>query len=158
MDDDAQGAAEVLLAAYRSGLVQLHVRAPAFVLEGGERPSVSPLARWQAGQGPVVTTLLHTSIEVRDPIGLQMLQLLDGTRDRAALRDDLLAFVQQSGPFNGPDGAPISDHNEIRRILTDEIEQNLRKIAGWLFWWHKSTASPARGPVERHRSHTGRVR
>jgi methyltransferase-like protein len=128
MDDDAQGAAEILLAAYRSGLVQLHVQAPAFVLEGGERPSVSPLARSQAGQGAVVTTLLHTSIEVRDPIGLHMLRLLDGTRDRAALRDDLLAFVQQSGPFNGPDGAPISDHDEIRRILTDEIERNLRRI------------------------------
>jgi SAM-dependent methyltransferase len=129
MDDDAQGAAEILLAAYRSGLVQLHVHPPDFVLEGGERPSVSRLARWQAGQGPVVTTFLHTSIEVRDPIGLEMLRLLDGTRDRAALRDDLLAFVQQNGPFNGPDNAPITDQDEIRRILTDEIDRNLRKIA-----------------------------
>jgi methyltransferase-like protein/2-polyprenyl-3-methyl-5-hydroxy-6-metoxy-1,4-benzoquinol methylase len=129
MDDETQAAAEVLFAAYRSGLVQLHVQQPDFALEGGERPSVSRLARWQAAQGPVVTTLLHTSVEVRDPIGLQMLRLLDGTRDRAALRDELLVFVQQNGPFNGPDNAPISDPDEIRRILTGEIERNLRKIA-----------------------------
>jgi methyltransferase-like protein/2-polyprenyl-3-methyl-5-hydroxy-6-metoxy-1,4-benzoquinol methylase len=129
MNDEARTAAEILLEAYRSGLVQLHVHAPGFVLESGERPVVSRLARWQAGQGPVVTTLLHTSIEVRDTIGLQMLRLLDGTHDRAALCDELLDFVQQYGPFKGPDGVPVSDPQEIRRILTGEIEQNLRKIA-----------------------------
>ena len=129
MDGEARAVAEILLAACRSGLIQLHVHPPGFVLETSERPSVSRLARWQASQGPVVTTLLHTSLEVRDAIGLQMLQLLDGTRDRAALREDLLAFVKQSGSVNGPDGTPITDPDQIRHLITDEIERNLTRIA-----------------------------
>jgi methyltransferase-like protein len=45
----------------------------------------SPLARYQAERGADVSTLMHQSL-VLDPFDLAVLSLLDGTRDREALR------------------------------------------------------------------------
>lgn len=48
-------------------------------------PTGSPLARLQAAQGKLVTTLLHTHVDIPDPNVRRVLQLLDGTRDVATL-------------------------------------------------------------------------
>ncbi|HVP45525.1 MAG TPA: hypothetical protein VMT32_03045, partial [Bryobacteraceae bacterium] len=77
--------AEILVQGYRVGLLELHTQPPGFVPCAGEYPLASPLARLQAQQGPVVTTLCHTLIEVDDAIDRRLLQLLDGTRNREAL-------------------------------------------------------------------------
>ncbi len=56
-----------------------------------ERPTASLLARLEAQEGPVVTTLLHAHVKFEGEQGRQFLQLLDGTHDRNALADAIAA-------------------------------------------------------------------
>ena len=49
----------------------------------------SPLARWQATQGPEMTSLAYRSIRMEEPAARALVELLDGTRDRAAIRAEL---------------------------------------------------------------------
>ena len=54
------------------------------------RPMATPLERIQAQEGTIITTLLHTQVEIADEQVRFLLQLLDGTRDRTMLVE---AFV-----------------------------------------------------------------
>jgi len=65
----------------------------------GPRPLASPLARLQASAGPVLTTLLHTRVQLDDPSAREFLQLLDGTRATASLgvSDEVLKTLYQMG-------------------------------------------------------------
>ena len=86
---DDPAVAETLRRAYAANLVRLHVWAPELTTTPSERPVASALARLQAAEGTRVTTLLHTTVEVGDELGLRLIRLLDGTRDRAALVAEL---------------------------------------------------------------------
>ena len=57
--------------------------------EPGERPVASPLARWQATKGPDLTSLAYTTVRMEEPAARLLITLLDGTRDRAAIRAEL---------------------------------------------------------------------
>jgi SAM-dependent methyltransferase len=81
---DGELVAEATLHAWEMDLLRLHVSAPAFVPTPGERPLASPLARLQAHDGARVSTLRHRDVEL-SPVERQLVQLCDGTRDRAAL-------------------------------------------------------------------------
>jgi SAM-dependent methyltransferase len=60
-----------------------------------ERPLASPLARWQARTGAEeITSMAYTSIRMDEPAARLLLGLLDGTRDREAIRAD---FLDQTG-------------------------------------------------------------
>ncbi len=59
--------------------------------EPGERPVASPLARWQARQGPSLTSLAYTTVRMEEPAARLLITLLDGTRDRAAILADFHA-------------------------------------------------------------------
>ena len=59
-----------------------------------ERPVASPLARWLAGQGPDVTSLAYTNVHMEEPAARLLITLLDGTRDRAAIRAE---FAERTG-------------------------------------------------------------
>ena len=50
-DQGREQLAEMLLQCCLSSLVELHARAPEFVVNAGERPTASPLARLQAANG-----------------------------------------------------------------------------------------------------------
>lgn len=57
--------------------------------EPGERPVASPLVRWQATQGPDLTSLAYTGVRMEEPAARALVTLLDGTRDRDAIRAEL---------------------------------------------------------------------
>jgi hypothetical protein len=59
--------------------------------EPSERPVASPLARWQAANGEPLTSLAYTTIHMEEPAARLLITLLDGTRDRAAIRAELKA-------------------------------------------------------------------
>ena len=70
------------------GLVELRTLPPCFASQAGERPTASPLARVQAGEGERRLVSLRHDWTTLDPPNLgQLLLLLDGTRDRAALAE-----------------------------------------------------------------------
>ncbi len=88
-----------LWAAVDADVVALHVHAPVYAAVAGERPQASALARRQAAQSIDVTSLRHENVRMEEPAARLLLTLLDGTRDRAALRADLAAA-------GGPDLEP----------------------------------------------------
>lgn len=128
-EQDAVELGKTILQSYAAGLVELHVFLPAYARQVSERPAASSLVRWQARQGGYVTSLYHNSMAVDDAVGRQMLLLLDGSRDRAALLEELLAFVQAHEGMRNPDGQPIQDVAQARALLAAELEKNLAKLA-----------------------------
>jgi hypothetical protein len=62
-----------------------------------------------ARDGGMVTTLLHTHVNLEDEQGRRFLELLDGSRDRQALADALAA------------GAP----GNSREMILQQVDDNL---------------------------------
>jgi SAM-dependent methyltransferase len=88
----AHGAVErALWAAVDADLVALHVEAPVYAETGGPHPRASALARLQARDAIDVTSLRHENVRMEEPAARRLLTLLDGTRDRAALLEELAA-------------------------------------------------------------------
>ncbi len=86
---DAASLAEILWQTCRCGLVELHAWPGGFAAEPGERPAASALARLELRGGTTATTLAHGVVEIDDEKGRRLVELLDGTRDRAALAAEL---------------------------------------------------------------------
>ena len=80
---------------------------------GVERPVASPLARWQARGSEEVTSLAYATVRMEESAARLLLTLLDGTRDRAAIRAE----------FRERTGVPLS---------AEDLEANLRAL-GRLF-------------------------
>jgi methyltransferase-like protein/SAM-dependent methyltransferase len=90
-----------LLQSYAAGLIELRAMPQPFVVRPGNRPTVSPLARWQAARGlPQVTTLRHDMAKVDANLG-RLLTLLDGTRDREAIYRTVLEWTVAEGSAKG---------------------------------------------------------
>ncbi len=126
-DEEALVLGNFLLQVYAAGLIELHVYQPQIAITAGERPTASPLARWQIQQGPVVTTLLCTGLEIEDELGQRLLLLLDGTRDRAALLKELTALIE-SDALKPEDGS-TDGKRKVLENLPELLEQNLARLA-----------------------------
>ena len=90
---------EALLSLWFAGGIHLQVAPVLAPSDPGERPTASPLARLQAeqsedsmlkpGDAVVVVSLDHSLVRIETRLSCQLLRLLDGTRDRAALAREL---------------------------------------------------------------------
>jgi methyltransferase-like protein/2-polyprenyl-3-methyl-5-hydroxy-6-metoxy-1,4-benzoquinol methylase len=126
--EDARGLSEFLLRIYAANLIELHVYLPRIVCKPGERPMASPLARLQLEQGYRVTNLRHDTIDVQDALGETLVKLLDGTRDRAALRAELRRVVESGAVrFNENSAAPPSAE-EIQKEIDSGLEERLEEL------------------------------
>lgn len=123
-EQEPQMLGQILLQLFAAGLVELHVHRPQFAAVAGGRPLASPLARWQIAHGPVVTTLLSTGLEIEDALGQRLLQMLDGTRDRAALLAELRAAIE-----SGEIGMEDEERAQVLEHLPQLLEQNLARLA-----------------------------
>ncbi|MGH2970428.1 MAG: methyltransferase regulatory domain-containing protein [Solirubrobacteraceae bacterium] len=92
---DPDALADAMLEGFHAELVMPH-RAPLRAVSpaGVERPAASPLARWQARRELEVTSLAYTSVRMEEPAARLLITLLDGTRDRAAIRAE---FAERTG-------------------------------------------------------------
>ena len=92
---DPDALCEALREAFLGELVMPH-RAPlhAVAVAGVERPYASPLARWQARSQEDVTSMAYTTVRMEEAAARLLLTLLDGTRDREAIRAE---FREQTG-------------------------------------------------------------
>ncbi len=117
---------EILYEAYSVGLVELHAGPPTFVRHASERPVCSPIARQQVqNREEFVTSLRHASIDVQNDLSRELIRLLDGSRDRAMLIDDLVTWAGA----HPPPGEATPSPSELRQRFTDNIEQGLETIA-----------------------------
>jgi SAM-dependent methyltransferase len=98
---------------YSNNLIHLFLSPPPVATVLPARPFASPLARLQAGDAEIVTTLLHENTYA-DRRGRLLLRLLDGTRDRAALREAYAGLIANEP---GTDDEPADLDAEVDRYL-----------------------------------------
>jgi methyltransferase-like protein/SAM-dependent methyltransferase len=85
---------EGIATAFTMRVLDLHVHRSRATSHPGENPLTSPLARWQAAKGGVLTNLIHQSVKVEGD-GLQLLARLDGKRNRGDLARELRASPEE---------------------------------------------------------------
>ena len=88
-DANPAGLAEILLATYSAGVIELHAAQSQCVAQVSRFPVASKLARSQARRGRFIATMRHTTIEARDEHVRLLIGLLDGEHDSAALAREL---------------------------------------------------------------------
>lgn len=111
--------ASALLAGFDRGLLALHLQPPAVARTAGEYPLASALARWQAGEGTRLTTLLHTHVELEGDLARRLVALLDGRHDRAAL----VAALADASHTIGDDRA------RLRQRIAADLDTRLDALA-----------------------------
>jgi methyltransferase-like protein len=121
-NDDPLLLTEMLFYLCGSHFVSLRTHCPAIAEEPGERPLASPLARFQAGRGTVVTSLLHVSVDLKKTLPWWILTLLDGTRDREALKRDLAARFREQGATPTRDGHAFGGTEDLVGLLDRELD------------------------------------
>lgn len=119
----------VLFRAYATGLIELHSYAPKINRVISEKPVASPLARWQIRDSNFITTLFHSSLTIEDALTRELLGLMDGTRDRAALLAALEDTLDKRRVTEGAEGQPIFEDKKARELLSQALDQNLERMA-----------------------------
>jgi len=77
--------AKILIGIAAMGLVEFRTRRTPAAARLSEKPTASPLARIEAEDGDVITTLLHQSMQLEDASSKKFILLLDGTRTHGDL-------------------------------------------------------------------------
>jgi len=122
-EDHLEALQMVLFRAYAAGLIEFHTFQPEITTIAGERPVASPLVRYQARRRePFVTGLQHKATKLDNELAAAVLALLDGTRDRDALRMELEA-QKRSGELHIGDDVSITEN--LDAILRQGAEQGL---------------------------------
>jgi methyltransferase-like protein/ubiquinone/menaquinone biosynthesis C-methylase UbiE len=111
---------ELLVRGYITNFITLHSQPPPLVRRPGERPLASSLVRAQARRGrELVTNLAHEHVELNDPLGRKLVELLDGTRDRAALLAALGEAISEDPELASEAPAP----EEMGQALEDSLDR-----------------------------------
>lgn len=126
---DVTALTEILFSACQSGLARLRVSAPPLVAAVSERPQASVLARYQARYDSIVTNLLHEKVEIDSRLGVALLGLLDGTRDRAALIEALAEIAWREKLISPAEGASEWTRQQVREVVEQGIDASLNKFA-----------------------------
>ena len=74
---------------HATGFVDLHTWEPLLATAVSDRPVASALSRIEIERAARITSLRHRQVEIDDPIAAAVLARLDGTRDLAALHEDV---------------------------------------------------------------------
>jgi len=120
--------ADDLLHCYAANAVEFHTWQADFVTEVSERPSVSRLASYMAGKGQFVVNQRHESVHP-DPIAMQLLRLLDGTLNRAALIKRVKELVDDGTLVVNEDGDSSANAEKTKTDLSEAVEEGLAKLA-----------------------------
>jgi methyltransferase-like protein/2-polyprenyl-3-methyl-5-hydroxy-6-metoxy-1,4-benzoquinol methylase len=108
--------------------MELYCAPPKARATPGEFPKTTDLARLQVKSHRHITTLLHEVIRVND-IGLKLIALTDGTRNRADLLSELLQAVQQGQlVVRDQQGQPL-DTAPTESVLEPALDNCLNDLA-----------------------------
>ncbi len=99
---------EAALELVYEGLFEIHAGEARYASDAGIKPVGSRLARSQCVDSETVTTLRHTRLDVPD-FERATLALLDGTRDRGALVDELWTHRDGQGLHRGELAGRVED-------------------------------------------------
>lgn len=127
-EQEMNALAGLLMNAYSRGLIEVAGWAAAVVAVPSAKPAVTPLARFQAGAGLQVTSLRHVAATF-DAFSRKLMSLLDGSRDIAAINEELVAALTRKELNIARDGKPLTDEAEIRKIVAAMVPNTLGQIA-----------------------------
>lgn len=115
-----------LLRCVAAGLVEARAGDVPCASSAGGAPLASPLARLEAAEGPVVSSLAHRNVELDLPARL-LLRELDG-RPRAEVVRSLAASLVREGLLTAPDGSvpPLADG---RAAVAGRLDDALSSLA-----------------------------
>jgi SAM-dependent methyltransferase len=117
-----------------ANLVSTHLFAPRVAVEPGPRPAASPLARRFARLDGPIPNLQHRGVTGLGPFERRLLELCDGTRDRAALAEALLAAAVLGDLPIERVGAPVRDAAELRRAIGELLAPTLVHLGRLAFF------------------------
>lgn len=117
-----------LIRAAVPGMIDLLWNPSRHAVEIPARPQAHPFSHWSLERGaPAVFSFLGQFVEVEGALGRQLLKLLDGTRDHAALLREIRTFLARESLESVPTGAsnlPSPDAPD----LADQLEKSLRGL------------------------------
>jgi methyltransferase-like protein/cyclopropane fatty-acyl-phospholipid synthase-like methyltransferase len=117
-----------LLECHMMQLVNMQTFDPPIATEPGERPRADALARRNATRAARVISL-RNHIAVLEEIDRLVVPLLDGSRDQAAVVDELAGAVA-AGKLNlKSDGKPITEPAAVREALVPIVKSSLQRLA-----------------------------
>jgi len=111
-----------------SDLVEFHSYLPSFIRTVSEKPITTKLARLQAVQQAMVTNRRHEVVRLND-LDKQLLPLLDGEHDKAAMIEKLVEVTLKGGLSVQQDNEPLTDPDKVRAALTGVMEPSLAGLA-----------------------------
>lgn len=116
-DSDLLGLGEAILRIYGADLLNLHSYAQSAATAAGPYPITSHVARCQARKSFTVTTLRHTTVVLQDALVRHLVSLLDGTRDRRVLLEEMMTECERQACAMSVSVTP------------EVLEQKLRELA-----------------------------
>jgi methyltransferase-like protein/SAM-dependent methyltransferase len=129
-EDDAKNLALGLLNSYiSSDLVELHAVPVPAVRAASEKPVVLGSARQRVADGAkVVANRRHEVVRMTD-LDLRLVPLLDGTRDREHLSDELTEKALGGDLNVQKDGQKLTQKDDIRPALAAVVDHALNNLA-----------------------------
>ena len=124
---EVQALGSAVLTGYTVRLLELKTHEPEFVTEISDRPKASDLAREQAKRSGRVTNQRHEIVTL-DEFSRRTLQLLDGTRDRAALLDAMAKLVADGTLMVEQEGQKVAGGDPLKQILGDAVDRCLARF------------------------------
>lgn len=110
---------------YSQKLINLHLSSATVATRVAKLPVASPVARLQASRQEEVTNLWHRRI----PLGSferNLIMLLDGSVDRAAMVKAMVGYAEKTGFTLTQDDRPIDDWRELRKVLRASLDTYLQ--------------------------------
>jgi methyltransferase-like protein/2-polyprenyl-3-methyl-5-hydroxy-6-metoxy-1,4-benzoquinol methylase len=116
-EKNASALSHVIETCHSLGIVELWTHPTDHILPvAGPFPRAAKWARWQAAHLPRLTSLRHTGVKVDDVIR-HVLPLLDGTRDRQALAEELVKQNVAAGESESAGPASTRDLHKARQVI-----------------------------------------
>jgi methyltransferase-like protein/2-polyprenyl-3-methyl-5-hydroxy-6-metoxy-1,4-benzoquinol methylase len=128
-DGDPQALARLLLQAHVVNLVDFNTDDPPIAPEAGEQPRAGALARYQAASDARVINLRLRPAAL-DPFDRLILPLLDGTRNREVIVEELARSAAEGVLHIEHEGHPVVDSQQVRGVLAESLESSLQRMAG----------------------------
>ncbi len=116
-----------LLTAYATNVVQFRTQNAPFVTEASKKPKASEIVRHQARTRDFVTNQLHEGIAI-DVFSRHLIELLDGSRDKEAILDELTKLVKSNTLVVQKDGKTLKDGDKLRDALREAMNESLSKM------------------------------
>jgi len=126
---DRANLAAALLQSHEASFVEFRTHKAPFVTVPGEKPRASALAQLQISLGERVSTMLHQVGQIQDPLGRELLRLMDGTRDRDALKAGLDKVISNLETQTGGGGEPCDTDAAARLVSLGKLDEYVRNLA-----------------------------